>query len=625
MAASKPSVEQLITDNIDVWTSAIKKRGSQGRGSNKKIELHGINVLRLLILELAFSGRLTDPCEENANDLLANLSSIKDDLIRKKVLKQIKSSGKVEQSEVRLSIPAHWTWTRLGEVFDVRDGTHDSPKYQSKGYPLVTSKNIYSGTLDLTNIKYISKEDHLKISERSKVDRGDILFAMIGSIGNPVIIDVDPEFSVKNVGLFKYYDLKQSNPKYLQYFLMIAEKWFKEEASGAVQSFVSLGKLRGFPFPLAPLKDQGLIVAKVDELMALCDQLEQQTESSLSAHQTLVETLLNTLLTAAQTSSSLSSSSNTASSASPQATGTKKSNSQVSSRQTSSFDQAWNRIAQHFDVLFTTEHSIDQLKQTILQLAVMGKLVPQDPNDEPASVLLEKIAAEKEQLIKDGKIKKQKPLPEISEDEKPFALPRGWEWCRLSSLATFENGDRSSKYPNKGDLVDNGIPFFGAPDIKSGKLAYSDDLRFISAEKFSTLSNGKLVDRDFVMLLRGTVGKVAQYHSNESHSTGFINAQMLIIRLIDSEIDSYLAKFFTSNVFRQDIGDKISGAVIRQIPASAIAEIKIPLPPEKERTKIGVRVDELMALCDTLKKRISKSQTTQLHLADTMAEQALNE
>ncbi|MDP0561999.1 MAG: hypothetical protein QS721_06595 [Candidatus Endonucleobacter sp. (ex Gigantidas childressi)] len=136
------------------------------------------------------------------------------------------------------------------------------------------------------------------------------------------------------------------------------------------------------------LKQSNPHYAKVDELMALCDQLEQQTETSLTAHQTLVETLLNTLLTAAQTTP-------------------------TNSGQESSFYQAWNRIAQHFDLLFTTEHSIDQLKQTILQLAVMGKLVPQDPNDEPASVLLEKIAAEKEQLIKDKKIKKQESLPPI--------------------------------------------------------------------------------------------------------------------------------------------------------------------------------------------------------------------
>ena len=135
--------------------------------------------------------------------------------------------------------------------------------------------------------------------------------------------------------------------------------------------------------------------------MSLCDQLEQQTETSLAAHTTLVENLLATL---------------------------------TSSTDAAELEQNWHRIAEYFTTLFTTEESIDQLKQTVLQLAVMGKLVPQNPNDEPASVLLEKIAAEKAQLIKEKKIKKQKALPPIGEDEKPFELPVGWEWCRLLTL-----------------------------------------------------------------------------------------------------------------------------------------------------------------------------------------------
>jgi len=254
----------------------------------------------------------------------------------------------------------------------------------------------------------------------------------------------------------------------------------------------------------------------------------------------------------------------------------------------------------------------------ILELAVRGLLVPQDPNDEPASVLLEKIAAEKELLIKDKKIKKQKPLPPITDEEKPFELPKGWEWAYLSSLATFENGDRSSRYPNKSDLVMSGIPFFGAPDIKNEKLSYSTDLRFISHKKFSELSNGKLVDRDFVMLLRGTVGKVAQFHSNENHITGFINAQMLIIRLVIPEIDSYLKRFFISALFRRDIDAKISGAVIKQIPASVIAEIKLPIPPKEEQVVIAKKVDELMALCDQLEEQTENSLASHQTLVENL-------
>src|SRR5690606_10894523 len=107
----------------------------------------------------------------------------------------------------------------------------------------------------------------------------------------------------------------------------------------------------------------------------------------------------------------------------------------------------WQRLAQHFDLLFSGPMgawAIDRLKDTILQLAVMGKLVPQNPGDEPASELLKRIDAEKARLVKEGKIKKQKPLPPVSDDEKPFELPQGWEWVRLSSVIDVRDGTHDS-------------------------------------------------------------------------------------------------------------------------------------------------------------------------------------
>lgn len=156
---------------------------------------------------------------------------------------------------------------------------------------------------------------------------------------------------------------------------------------------ISLAKLNPLPVCIPPAKEQIHIVKKMNELMSLCDQLEQQSLTSLDAHQQLVETLLGTL---------------------------------TDSQNAEELAENWARISEHFDTLFTTEASVDALKQTILQLAVMGKLVPQDPNDEPASELLKRIAQEKAQLVKEGKIKKQKPLPPISDEEKPFELPDGW-------------------------------------------------------------------------------------------------------------------------------------------------------------------------------------------------------
>lgn len=205
--------------------------------------------------------------------------------------------------------------------------------------------------------------------------------------------------------------------------------------------------------PIFPLAEQQRIVAKVDELMALCDQLEQQHSAHTGTHATLVRTLLGTL-TSAGSATELA--------------------------------NAWQRLAPHFNTLFTTEDSIDQLKQTILQLAVMGKLVPQNPADEPASELLKKIAAEKKRLVKNEKIKKQKPLPEIGEDEKSFDLPRGWEFVRLGNLST-RIGSGSTPRGGRAVYKDSGIIFLRSQNVWNHGLEL-DDVAYISE---NTRKNGK--------------------------------------------------------------------------------------------------------------------------------------
>ena len=192
---------------------------------------------------------------------------------------------------------------------------------------------------------------------------------------------------------------------------------------------LSQGTLELIPIGIPSIDEQHRIVAKVDELMVLCDQLELRSESQLTAHQTLVEALLATL---------------------------------IDSTDADELAQNWARLSTHFDTLFTTDASIDALKQTILQLAVMGKLVPQDPSDEPASALLERIAAEEAQMVKEKKITKEKPLPAISEDEKICNLPEGWVKCRLNDIIKISSGDGLT---SKQMANDGSIPVFGGNGI----------------------------------------------------------------------------------------------------------------------------------------------------------------
>ncbi|MCS4533949.1 restriction endonuclease subunit S [Neisseria montereyensis] len=252
-----------------------------------------ITELRKAILQLAMQGKLVaqDPSDPPASELLKAIEAEKQQLIEDKKIKKPKPLPTIKPEEQPYQLPKGWEWVRLNDVLDVRDGTHDTPKYVNTGYPLVTSKNIYAGQLSLDNIKYISKEDHKKISERSKVDKGDILFAMIGSIGNPVIVDLDIEFSIKNIALFKYFIEGTPNNRYLHYYLIYAQKKMKTMSSGAVQSFVSLSFLRNYPFPLPPLPEQKRIVARIDQLMALCDKLEQQIEAATDKQTELLNTV----------------------------------------------------------------------------------------------------------------------------------------------------------------------------------------------------------------------------------------------------------------------------------------------------------------------------------------------
>ncbi len=255
-----------------------------------------LDALEQTILQLAVRGLLVpqDPTDEPASVLLQKIRTEKDHLIAQGKIKRDKPLPPINDEEKPFELPQGWEWARLQQAYDVRDGTHDTPKYQATGFPLVTSKNIYGGVLDLSDVKLISAQDHEQISARSKVDRNDILFAMIGSIGNPVLVDTNLEFSVKNVALFKYYAALLSCPSYLLLILQTEAKGIRERAAGAVQSFVSLGQLRSTVVALPPLAEQSRIVTRVNELLSLCADLRQR----LTAGQIKQEHLADALVTA---------------------------------------------------------------------------------------------------------------------------------------------------------------------------------------------------------------------------------------------------------------------------------------------------------------------------------------
>ena len=246
------------------------------------------------------------------------------------------------------------------------------------------------------------------------------------------------------------------------------------------------------------------------------------------------------------------------------------------------------------------------LRKAILQYAVEGKLVPQDIHDEPASILYEKIIAEKENLIKQGKIKKEKPLPPITDDDIPYNIPENWKWVRLGEVAKFENGDRSNKYPTDIDLQIDGIPFISSKDIIKNKIKITEATKYIKDEKFKQLNSGKLINNDIVFCLRGSVGKHGIFNVTNHYKTGFINAQLIIIRMHNKINIQYIDNYFDTPLFKEILAKYISGSAVTQISATLLQQLLFPLPPLKEQERIVKKIDELMALCDKLEQEEEK-------------------
>jgi len=339
--------------------------------------------------------------------------------------------------------------------------------------------------------------------------------------------------------------------------------------------------------PILSEPEQHRIVAKVDELMQLCDRLEQKQSGSQETHRQLVSCLLTTL--------------------------TEATDAQV-------FQAAWSRIAANFDCLFTTQNSIEQLKQTILQLAVMGKLVPQNPNDEPASELLNKIATEKARLIVEGKIKKQNLSPKINEQEKPFTLPKSWEWIRLGNVAPeFQNGISS-----RGDSKGEEITVIRLADIKEYRVSLSNTRELVINEK--SISNYKL-DKDDNLIIRvnGSSDIVGRFIAIEEPINAIYCDHFIRMRFpMNSFTSSFIKLLGSSKLVRDNIQKLfITTAGQKTINQGHVNSLIIPLPPLAEQHRIVAKVDELITLCEQLKTKLATAQTLQQQLAETLVQQAV--
>lgn len=264
-----------------------------------------IKKLRESILQLAVQGKLTANWRAArvssgvetapASELLKRIQKEKEQLIKEKKIKKEKPLPAISEDEIPYELPEGWVWCRFQEIFDIRDGTHDSPKdsVNKITYPLVTSKNFKDGTIDFDAARRISEEDYLKVIQRSRVDTGDILFSMIGgNIGNQVVVGEFTEYAIKNVALFKHYNYGHPAPGFLKLFSQFIAKNLQNEAAGGAQPFVSLKFLRSIVISLPPIEEQKALVEKVNQLMTYCDELEEQVKQCQRHAEQLMQSVL---------------------------------------------------------------------------------------------------------------------------------------------------------------------------------------------------------------------------------------------------------------------------------------------------------------------------------------------
>ena len=458
--------------------------------------------LRQKILDLAIHGKLVpqDPNDEPASVLLERIKAEKERLIKEGKIKKSKKSTKASDTphyeNVPFEVPESWVWCKFQDCMDVRDGTHDSPKYTQEGYPLITSKDFKNGQFDFSKTRYISEVDYKNIIKRSKVDIGDILYSMIGgNIGSMIYIQHDNYFdmAIKNVALFKPYQNSDISTKYIAYFLESKIKEYQAIAIGGAQPFVGLDIFRNTLVPLPPLAEQHRIITEIEKWLALIDQIEQGKID------------LQTI--------------------------------------------------------------IKQTKSKILDLAIHGKLVPQDPNDEPAIKLLKRIN------------------PDFTPCDNGHytQLPDGWTACRLEQVADIldnlrkpiNSSERDSRIRNR--QIDELYPYYGA----TGQVGLIDDYIINGNYLLLGEDGAPFLDKNAIKAY-SISGK--SWVNNHAH-------------ILSPKIDFEFLQYSLNQI---DYSEYVNGSTRLKLTQTDMRSIKIMLPPLAEQKRIKSKIQILFSQLDLM-------------------------
>lgn len=540
--------------------------------------------LRRFVLDLAVRGKLVEQDEADEPILQYLTNNIELDAKARKSLKALPSDA------CGGPLPASWVWLPLGSIIRGMDAgwspqCESFPREKEDEWAVLRTTAVQQLRFDSSENKRLPEK--LNPRPQYEAEVGDILITRAGPknrVGVSCVVDVPCPRLMISDKLIRFHAVGTISARYVALTLNAGFTLEQIEAAksgmAVMQMNISQDKLRSVSLPLPPLAEQQRIVAKVDELMALLDRLEQARAGREALRDQLTAATLNRL----------------------------------TQTDPEDFQPATHFALQTLSHLTTRPDQIKTLRQTILNLAVRGKLVEQDATDEPASELLKRIAIEKAHRRSTGEKRKETELKRFDGSEAPFSLPTGWQWVPMGELGETNVGLTYSP----SDLAESGTPVLRSSNIQNGRLDLADLVRVKTSPKESTM----VEDGDLLICARNgsrsLVGKVAIIEN--LHEPSAFGAFMAIFR---SEVNKYLYVFISSPLFRSVI-DEVNTTTINQITQNNLRSTLAPIPPLAEQHRIVARVDALMALCDQLEAGLTQAASTRTRLLDALLHAALH-
>lgn len=542
----------------------------------------GIKKLRELILTLAMQGKLVpqDPTDRPASELLKAIEAEKKRLMKEGKIKKPKLLPEIQSVEIPYEIPFGWQWVRLGNISTkLTDGSHNPPKDACSGYPMLSSQNVNFGRIDFSNpSRYVDESDFQTENKRTNIFPDDVLLTIVASLGRSAVVPVDaPKFVLqRSVAVISTPINSDFLCRYLGAPLCI--NYYLEHGKGTAQKGIYLGQLNNMLIALPPLEEQHRIVAEIDRLMSRCDELEKLRTDRNQKRTTVHTAAIDRLLTA---------------------------------KDDRDFSLAWSFITQHFSELYSVKENVTELRKVILQLAVMGKLVPQDPNDEPASELLKAIELAKKKFIQEGKIKDTKISFTIDSIDIPSKIPDMWKWVRIENICEVIV-DCPHSTPK---FIPSGIICLDTNSFKNGNIN-QHKLRYVSEETYlDRISRLSPQVGDIIFAREGSVGESVIVPEGMKCCLG---QRVMLFRPAKGIFSRYLQLSISNPLFLTRLLSVYKGIGAKHVNVKDMRNALVPLPPLSEQYRIVEKIDRLMEFCDRLEASIEATKLKQTDLLNAV-------